>query len=153
MKLSEDVHALSYRLHPSVIEDLGLVEALRAECDRVARIEPLRVDLDSRDIPPTLPRETSLCLFRVAQEALRNVARHARASSVAISLVGENGRLVLSVRDNGAGFDDSRTSGRTSLGLASMRERVRLLGGNLDIESTPGRGTAVVARVPLREAA
>jgi signal transduction histidine kinase len=153
VKLSEDVHALSYRLHPSVIEDLGLVEALRAECDRVARIEPLRVDLDSRDIPPTLPRETSLCLFRVAQEALRNVARHARASSVAISLVGENGRLVLSVRDNGAGFDDSRTSGRTSLGLASMRERVRLLGGNLDIESTPGRGTAVVARVPLREAA
>lgn len=153
VKLSEDVHALSYRLHPSVIEDLGLVEALRAECDRVARNEPLRVELDSRDIPPTLARETSLCLFRVAQEALRNVARHAKATSVAVSLVGQDGGIVLSVRDNGGGFDDSRTRDRASLGLASMRERVRLLGGKLDIESAPGRGTAVVARVPFREAA
>jgi len=153
VKLSEDVHALSYRLHPSVIEDLGLVEALRAECDRVARNEPLHVDLDSRDIPGTLPPDTALCLFRVAQEALRNVARHAKASRVAVSILRENGAIVLSVRDNGAGFDDSRNGDRASLGLASMRERVRLLGGKLDIESSQGRGTAVVARVPLREAA
>jgi len=153
VKLSEDVHALSYRLHPSVIEDLGLVEALRAECDRVARNEPLHVDLDSKDIPRTLPPDTALCLFRVAQEALRNVARHAKASSVAVSILRENGAIVLSVRDNGAGFDDSRNGDRASLGVASMRERVRLLGGKLDIESAPGRGTAVVARVPLREAA
>jgi signal transduction histidine kinase len=151
--LSEDVHALSYRLHPSVIEDLGLVEALKAECDRIARVEPIRVHLESRAVPAKLPSDTALCVFRVAQEALRNVVRHAKASDVEVSLHGRDGGLVLAVRDNGAGFDRSPTSARASLGLASMRERVRLLGGSVDIESGPGRGTAIVAWVPLREAA
>jgi signal transduction histidine kinase len=149
VKLSEDVHALSYRLHPSVIEDLGLMAALRAECDRVARNEPLRVDLDSRDVPENLSHDSALCLFRVAQEALRNVGRHAKASSVAVSLARENGGIVLSVRDDGTGFENPRNGDRPSLGLASMRERVRMLGGRLDIQSTRGQGTTVVAWVPL----
>jgi signal transduction histidine kinase len=149
VKLSEDVHSLSYRLHPSVIEDLGLVEALRAECDRVARNEPVHVDLNSRDIPRQLPPDTALCLFRVAQEALRNVSKHAEASKVAVSLQRLDGGLVLWVHDDGIGFDDSAEDRRPSLGLSSMRERVRLLGGKLDIESSPGRGTSVAAWVPL----
>jgi signal transduction histidine kinase len=149
VKLSEDVHALSYRLHPSVIEDLGLIAALRAECDRVARNEPLRVDLDSRDVPENLSHDTALCLFRIAQEALRNVGRHAKANVVAVSLLRENGGIVLSVRDDGSGFDNSSNGDEPSLGLASMRERVRLLGGRLEIESARGRGTSVVAWVPL----
>jgi signal transduction histidine kinase len=81
VRLSEDVHALSYRLHPSVLDDLGLVEALRAECDRVARHGELRVDVEASGVPQALPAETSLCLFRVAQEALSNAARHAYAST------------------------------------------------------------------------
>jgi signal transduction histidine kinase len=153
VELSEDVHALSYRLHPSVIEDLGLVEALRAECERIARQEPLRVDLDSSEVPQKLPSDTAICLYRVAQEALRNVVRHAKASDVNVSLLGSDGGILLTVRDNGTGFDDRRKVDRTSLGLASMRERVRLLGGRLEIESQPDRGSAVVAWVPLREAA
>ncbi len=151
--LSEDVHALSYRLHPTVIEDLGLVEALRAECDRVARTEPIRVELDAGAVPAELPADAAVGLFRVAQEALRNVARHAKASDVRVALHGGNGRLVLVVRDNGAGFGDSRKEGSASLGIASMRERMRQLDGALDVDSAPGRGTTITAWVPLPEAA
>ena len=150
MKLSEDVHALSYRLHPSVIEDLGLVEALRAECDRVARAGSVCVDVSAREVPPKLPQDTALCLFRIAQEALRNVVRHAGASAVEVSIAPMDGGLQLAVSDNGAGFDAARETGRHSLGHASMRERVHLLGGEVDIESTPGHGTTVIAWVPLQ---
>jgi signal transduction histidine kinase len=150
VKLSEDVHALSYRLHPSVIDDLGLVEALKAECDRVARAGSVSVDVDAREIPPKLPQDTALCLFRIAQEALRNVVRHAGASAVEVSIAPMDGGLQLAVSDNGAGFDSARDAGRHSLGHASMRERVHLLGGEVDIESTPGHGTTVIAWVPLQ---
>ena len=153
VELSEDVHALSYRLHPTVIEDLGLVEALRAECDRVARSEPIRVELDAAAVPAKLPADAAVGLFRVAQEALRNVARHAKASDVRVALHGGNGRLVLAVRDNGTGFEDSRKEGGASLGIASMRERMRLLDGALDVDSAPGRGTTITAWVPLPEGA
>jgi signal transduction histidine kinase len=151
--LSEDVHALSYRLHPSVIEDLGLVEALRAECERVARGQSIRISLDSNAVPGRLHADTAICLFRIAQEALRNVVRHAKASNVDVSLQSKDGGLVLAVRDDGKGFDQSRADKRTSLGLASMRERISLLGGKLDIDSTRARGTAIVAWVPLPKAA
>jgi len=152
VKLSEDVHALSYRLHPTVIEDLGLVQALKTECDRIAHNEPIHVDLDSKAVPGKLSHQTALCLFRVAQEALHNVARHAGASAVRVSLQREDGALLLAVHDNGRGFDTSRNKFRASLGIASMRERVRLLSGELEITSAPGYGTTVVARVPLRDA-
>ncbi|HYC15382.1 MAG TPA: histidine kinase, partial [Stellaceae bacterium] len=104
VKLSEDVHALSYRLHPSVIEDLGLVAALRVECNRVARQEPIRVEFDSGAVPKNVPPSTAICLFRVAQEALRNVVRHASASNVEVSLQGKEDGLALEVRDDGKGF-------------------------------------------------
>ena len=148
VRLSEDVHALSYRLHPSMLDDLGLVEALRAECDRVASHGALRVDVDATNVPDGLPAETSLCLFRVAQEALNNASRHGRASAVTVRLSPSDRGLRLTVSDNGAGFNSQGTRTRASLGLASMRERVRLQRGHIDIESTPGRGTTVVAWVP-----
>jgi len=151
VELSEDVHALSYRLHPSVIEDLGLAEALKVECDRVARQQALHVQLDCRDVPRALPPDTALCLFRVAQEALRNVARHAQADAVNVSVAGRDGGVALTVQDNGAGFDVAGDRRRATLGLESMRERVRLLGGRLDIESDQGKGTTLRAWVPLEE--
>ena len=149
VELGEDVHALSYRLHPSVIEDLGLVEALRIECDRVAHQSPIHVNFDCHDVPRKLPVDAALCLFRVAQEALRNVERHARAKNIGVSVRRKDGGVALAVRDNGAGFDPSRKGKRASLGLASMRERVRLLGGRLHIQSVPGNGTSLLAWVPL----
>ena len=148
VQLSEDVHALSYRLHPSMLYDLGLVEALRAEGDRVARRGALQVEVDARGVPEALPVDVSLCLFRVAQEALSNATRHGGASTVTV-LLSSNGRgLQLAVRDNGRGFDPARLRARASLGLASMRERVRLVNGQLHIESTPGTGTSVLVWVP-----
>jgi signal transduction histidine kinase len=151
-KLSEDVHALSYRLHPSVIEDLGLIAALRAECDRVSRNESLRVDLDCGTVTGAVPPDVALCLFRVVQEALRNIARHAKATDVKVVMGPSDGGLLLTIRDNGAGFDKSRVEERASLGLVSMRERVHLLGGKIDIAGQPGRGTVLTAWVPLRQA-
>jgi PAS domain S-box-containing protein len=148
VRLSEDVHALSYRLHPSVLDDLGLVEALKAECDRVSRHGELRVDVEASAVPAALPAEASLCLFRVAQEALNNAARHADASAVTVLLSSRSSGLELAVSDNGSGFDLERSRDHASLGLSSMRERVRLLQGEFDIESAPGRGTTVVAWVP-----
>jgi PAS domain S-box-containing protein len=150
VRLSEDVHALSYRLHPSVLEDLGLTEALKTEIERVARQESILVTATLGEIPEPVPHEVSLCVFRVAQEALRNVARHARARTAEVSVRLLDGGLELAVRDDGAGFDPALGENRRSLGLTSMRERVRLLRGELDIESAPGRGTTVVAWVPLK---
>ena len=146
--LSEDVHALSYRLHPSVLDDLGLVDAIKTECDRVARHGELRVDIETSAVPAALRAETSLCLFRVAQEALSNAAHHAHASAVMVTLSSRSAGLQLAVSDNGSGFDPQRSRDHASLGLASMRERVRLLHGEFDIESTLGHGTTVVAWVP-----
>jgi signal transduction histidine kinase len=151
-QLSEDIHDLSYRLHPSVLDDLGLVEALKAECDRVARSESVRVDVEADKLPSSLPREAALCLYRVAQEALRNIVRHAKASSAQLSLSLGGGGLRLAVRDNGRGYDPGSQPSGHSLGHASMRERLRLLGGQLEIETGPGRGTTVIAWVPIPEA-
>ena len=117
IKLSEDVHALSYRLHPAVIEDLGLVEALRAECDRVNRSGAVIVQFNASEVPRKLAHDTALCLFRVAQEALRNVVRHAGACSVDVSVSPLDGGLQLAVSDNGSGFDPGRHAERPSLGL------------------------------------
>jgi signal transduction histidine kinase len=150
VRLSEDVHALSYRLHPSILEDLGLAEALKAEGERFSRRESVPVEMKLRDFPASLPRHVALCLFRVAQEALRNSARHAHARTVEVSLRGLDGGVQLAVQDDGCGFDPAHQRNRPSLGLASMRERVQLLGGELDVESTPGQGTTIVAWVPLQ---
>lgn len=149
VRLSEDVHSLSYRLHPSLLDDLGLVEALNAECEGFSRRESIPVEFKPRDVPRDVRPETALCLFRVAQESLRNVARHAGANAVEVSLRKVDGGIEMAVRDNGTGFDSAQDRGRHSLGLASMKERVRLLGGELDIDSAPGRGTTVFAWVAL----
>ncbi len=146
--LSRDVHALAYQLHPSTLEDLGLSEALRVECDRVARVEALAVRLHAPESSPELSKDAALCLFRVAQEALRNAARHAGASAVDLSLETEDGGARLAIRDDGAGFDPAGPRGRPGLGLASMRERVELLGGRIDIRSAPGQGTTIDAWAP-----
>jgi signal transduction histidine kinase len=152
VRLSEDVHALSYRLHPSILDDLGLAEALKAECEHVSRREPVRVDVELHQVPDGLPNDVALCIFRVAQEALRNIVRHAKASVANVSLALKDGGLLLAVRDNGIGFDVDATQSRHTLGRAGMGERVRLLGGDFGIKSAFGQGTTVSAWVPLKMA-
>jgi signal transduction histidine kinase len=151
VRLSEDVHDLSYQLHPSVLDELGLKNALEVECERFSRRESIPAELTSFEAPPVLSKEVSVCLFRVAQEALRNVARHARANEVSVTVLPRNGSVSMVVRDDGVGFDSARRRSRQSLGHASMRERARLLHGTVEVESAPGRGTTVRISVPLKE--
>jgi signal transduction histidine kinase len=151
VRLSEDIHDLSYQLHPSILEDLGLAAALKAECERFTRQESIPVDLKIGEIPESPSGETALCLFRVTQEALRNVRRHAKARTVEVSLLSLDGGLQLALRDDGVGFDPARQRETPHLGLASMHERVQLLAGKLDIETTAGRGTTILAWVPATE--
>ncbi len=150
VRLSEDVHAFSYRLHPTVLDDLGLVDALRSECDRASHGQAIGVDLKVGEVPERIPSDVALSLFRIAQEALRNIVRHAKATAVSVSLAPRRAGLELTVVDDGVGFDVIGPRERPSLGHASMRERVRQLGGDLQIRSAPGSGTMIVAWVPLR---
>jgi signal transduction histidine kinase len=150
VQLSEDVHALSYALHPSILEDLGLIEALKSECARFGAVEGIPTNLKASDDVDQPTSALSLCLYRVTQEALRNVARHSGASSVEIALRAVGGGLELAVRDNGVGFDPTQKQCRPSLGLAGMRQRLALVDGELLINSAPGGGTSIVARAPLK---
>ena len=149
--LSEDIHSLAYQLHPSILEELGLAEALRAECERRSRRGGLDLSVDFDPMLPAVPRDTALCLFRVAQEALSNVTRHAGATVASVNLRQMDGGLLLAVADDGVGFDPENHGKGARLGLASMRERVVLVSGTLDIESAPGAGTTVVAWAPVGE--
>jgi signal transduction histidine kinase len=150
--LSEDVHALSRQLHPSILEDLGLVEALRSECASFSRRERIAVAYRPRDVPDTLPKEVALCIYRVAQEALRNLAKHAAASEARVSLFGTGPELLLCVQDSGVGFDPASVRSERGLGLSSMEERAHLVQAKLTVTSAPGRGTLVEVRVPLTRA-
>jgi signal transduction histidine kinase len=150
-RLSDDVHALSYRLHPSILADLGLLDAVQAECDRFARAEGIPVSVLARDLPERVSADVALCLYRILQEALRNVARHSDATGVEVELLVKSGRLIMTVTDNGTGFVADEKSSTPSLGLASMRQRVDHVGGTFGIESTAGRGTKIRVSAPLKE--
>jgi PAS domain S-box-containing protein len=153
VRLSEDIHSLAYQLHPSVLDELGLAEALRAECERVCGQARVDFSLELDPLPASVGRDAALCLFRVAQGALNNVTRHAGARAASVTLRQMDGGLLLAVRDDGVGFNPAIPGTGMSLGLASMRERVRLVNGTLDIESAPGRGTEIIAWVPVQGAA
>jgi len=148
VRLSEDIHSLAYQLHPSVLDELGLAEALRADCERRRRQGRLAVAMDLEALPAVADKQAQLCLFRVAQEALNNVARHSGTKAASLTLRQVDGGLLLAVRDDGIGFDPAHLRHGHSLGLFSMRERVHLVNGTLDIETAPGQGTSLVAWVP-----
>src|SRR5262249_11207017 len=114
--LAEAVHSLSRQLHPSILDDLGLADALRSECQSFEQRDGIAVKYHAQDVPADLPRDAALCVYRVAQEALRNVARHARARRASVRLTGAGDELVLCVRDRGVGFD-AAAGGKAGLGL------------------------------------
>jgi PAS domain S-box-containing protein len=148
-ELSSDVHHLSYRLHPRRLERLGLTAALRSLCREVGEQQQIHLEFEEKDVPTSLGEDMSLCLYRVAQESLQNVVRHSGAQTATLRLRAEPGELRLVVTDPGAGFEPEETGNRRGLGIVSMRERLRALGGRLSIRSAPGLGTTVVAVVPL----
>jgi PAS domain S-box-containing protein len=147
--LARDVRRLSHKLHPAILDDLGLGAALRRLAEEFSEARPIAVTFIERDVPQDLPTAVSAALYRVAQEALRNIGKHAAADPIVLSLVGEDGELHLGIVDSGPGFDVTAVRGRGGLGIISMQERLRLIGGVVQIESIPGQGTTVLARVPL----
>src|SRR5690242_7907219 len=142
----ERVRQLSLSLRPPQLDDLGLAAALRSHLDRQARVAGLASHFDAAEAPHELSPETETACFRVAQEAITNVLRHAQARNLWVRLYDEAGRLALSVRDDGAGFDVRSVRG---LGLAGMEERTALVGGSLELRAAPGKGTVVVATFPV----
>ncbi len=148
-RLASDTQALSRDLHPALLENLGLKEALRSECATFGERVGLRVSFESHAVPDELPPEVSLGLFRIAQEALRNTSKHARTSRARVRLERREGRLVLAVSDEGVGFSPARPTPGPGIGLASMRERARLIGAELLVASAPGAGTRVEVRLDL----
>ena len=149
VQLSRDIHDLSRQLHPSMLEHLGLEDAIRAECEGFSSRAGIQVEFVSSEVPKELSKELGICFYRVAQEALHNIARHAGTREARVSLGRSNGNLELDVVDRGSGFDPLCPKRKRGMGLASMQERARLVQADLEIETAPGRGTAIRLRAPL----
>ncbi|HKU78160.1 MAG TPA: MASE1 domain-containing protein [Pyrinomonadaceae bacterium] len=147
--LTNEVRRLSHQLHPAVLEHLGLVTALESYIVSFSDEERIDVQLTADVGDERIPFQTSICLYRVAVEALRNVARHSGAESAAVSLTRISGNWELRVSDSGKGFDVETLAQSGGLGLISVEERLRLLQGSCEISSTSEHGTTLVVRVPL----
>jgi PAS domain S-box-containing protein len=146
-ELSSSVHDLSHQLHPSKLEQLGLVTAIRGLCKELKQHHGLEVKFTHYDVPAVIPEATALCLYRIVQEALRNVVKHGETDHATVELCGTPDGIRLRVGDEGAGFDPA-THSNGGLGLVSMRERLHLVGGSIAIDSRPSGGTQIDVRVP-----
>jgi PAS domain S-box-containing protein len=147
--LVKDVQKLSDRLHSSKLEYLGLTVAIDSYCKELSRQKEIEVDFAAEDLPEELPKEISLCLFHILQEALQNAIKHSASKHFQVSLSTESGKIHLAVRDLGIGFDPEAPLAQSGLGLTIMKERVKMVNGELSIESQRERGTTIRARVPL----
>jgi len=146
--LAKDLRSLSHELHPGMLEHLGLADALRTRCDEASVETGIPVICRVGSGVNAVGADVSLCLYRVAQEALRNVARHAQARQATLSLSSQNGNLVMNITDDGRGFDAGAAAQHAGLGLISLDERVRMLDGTLEIKSSPGAGTTISVTLP-----
>ena len=151
IRLSAETSVSSIRniallLRPSMLDDLGLVAAIEWQAREVSRRSDVEVEVDAAEISPELKEEIKICIYRLTQEALNNVARHSGARHAWVVLEKDQRHIGLTVRDDGKGFDPERSRG---LGLLGMKERLRLLHGFLTIQSSPGAGTTVAANIPL----
>lgn len=149
--VSEDIHALSHSLYSSKLEYLGLGGAAASLCRELSSRYKMRINFSSQGICKNMSKEISLCLYRVLQESLQNAHKHSGSQHVEVSLNGGSNEVRLTVSDWGIGFDAREAMIQQGLGLASMRERVKLVGGEFSIESQPQRGTTIRARVSLND--
>ena len=147
--LGTDLHSLSHRLHPSILENLGLVAAVESFCEEFSSQHKIDVNFTNENASNQTTAGISLCLFRIVQEALRNVKKHSGSKSAEVRLEGLDNSIHLVVSDQGIGFDTSSISPQAGIGIKSMEERLRLVGGNLRVTSRPGAGTRIDAYVPI----
>jgi PAS domain S-box-containing protein len=148
-EIAKDIQALSHRLHSSKLEYLGLVVAAKSFCKELSEQQKVEIDFSHTDIPQSVPKEISLCLFRVLQETLQNAVKHSGVRHFKVGLCGTEGEIQLTVSDLGVGFDPQEAINRRGLGLVSMRERLQLVNGEFSVKSQPGGGTTIHARVPF----
>jgi len=150
-EISTDIHRLSYKLHPSKLDHLGLAAAVKTLCDDFSLMQSgkLRAHFHQSGLPADLPKDVTLCLFRIAQEGLRNCVKHSGAELVQVILTKTDHSIRLSVSDNGCGFDTRSELMEKGLGFISMQERLRLVGGEINVFSQPRRGTRIDVSIPL----
>ncbi|QDU28969.1 Oxygen sensor histidine kinase NreB [Anatilimnocola aggregata] len=149
--ICDDVHRLSRQIHPAILDDFGLADALHSECDHFADRERVIVEFRSGELPANLPKAIALCLYRIAQEALWNAAKYAHTKRVVVELNADPEFVHLEIRDFGRGFEPLQVAESHGLGLASMKERARLVRGTIIIDSSPGKGAKITVQVPLPE--
>ena len=145
-QIGRKVSRLSHQLHASELDYIGLAPSLEMLCRDLSQDAPFELTCSCKDVPASLDRNASVALYRVAQEALHNVVKHAAASHVEVELLADNNALVLRIKDDGRGFDPQAIE-PVGLGLNSMRERMNLVGGTFTVLSTLGKGTTIEARV------
>jgi signal transduction histidine kinase len=148
-EITAAIQSLSHKLHSSKLEYLGIATAVRGFCREFSEQQNMEIEFEIHDLPSPLSPDTSLCLFRVLQEALQNSAKYSGVRHFEVRLWGTSDEICLTVSDSGAGFDTEAAKESRGLGLVSMGERVKILNGTLSIESQPNRGTKIHARVPL----
>jgi len=148
-ELGADLHVLSHRLHPSTLENLGLVAGAKAFCEEFTDQQEIQIDFTNNGVPTGISEDASLCLFRILQEGLRNVKKHSGADRAEVRLEVAGDKIHLSISDRGRGFDCKVRSSQSGIGIQSMEERLRLLGGNLQIHARPMEGTRIEAWLPL----
>ena len=149
-EISTEIHRMSHELHPSKLDHLGLAPALKSFCKDISNSRGLEVDFRNEGIPAKLPMDITLCIFRIAQEALQNAAKHSGALRIEVVLSSTPDSVSLVVSDAGHGFDTNSESMTSGLGFISMRERLRLVDGELQIHSKPSKGTRIEVSVPLK---
>jgi PAS domain S-box-containing protein len=147
-EIAGDVQSLSHELHSAKLDYLGVVTAIRGLCSEISRQNQISVDFNDRNVPRYLPKDISLCLFRIAQEALHNAVKYSGANQCFVALYAIEDEIQLVVRDAGAGFDVEEAKRNRGLGLVSMQERVHLVHGRFAVDSKPGKGTRIFAAVP-----
>ncbi|MEX2302513.1 MAG: ATP-binding protein [Bryobacterales bacterium] len=147
--ISEEVRRMSHSLHPAALEHVGLVTALRSYCAEFSQQAGVKTEFSAEDPPEPLSQEATTCLFRIAQEALSNVAKHSQAAEARVTLRRSDDEIQLLIVDAGVGFQVDPEQAKGGLGLVSMDERCRALGGTLSVTSIPQQGTTVEARIPL----
>lgn len=147
--VATEIHRLSYQLHPSKLDHLGLASAVKSFCEEVAAHHDLSIEFRQNGFPAPLPQDVTLCVFRIVQESLHNVARHSGARGAQVVLEKTDQEVRLSVSDLGCGFDTNSSKMTSGLGFIGMRERLRLVGGQVSIRSRPFHGTQIEVSVPL----
>jgi signal transduction histidine kinase len=149
-KIAASLGEVSHQLHPVILERVGLQHAIRQLCDSADASSQTRVQFRDQELSEGISFTTSLCLYRIAQEALHNVERHAHASYAEVGITEREDWIDLRVCDNGVGYDPRHLRPDAGLGIASMKDHVASLGGSFAVKTAPGRGTEITVRLPLR---